>query len=167
MKEILNTEVSEDEINALELCNYLMDKQHYYEHEQLLGIHVHLSSAAKIDGDHFPVVEELSRIFEEFKGEFENHMRKERQLIYPFLYENGKTKDDVKKLLLKEIVHLKKDHEKFKEKLDRMRVLSAGYTPEMSCSPTCKLSMIELKELDTDLKKLMRMEEKILFPMLE
>ncbi len=166
MNEDSNPIVMEDELNAAELLNYLMDKQHYYEHEQLLGIHVHLSSAVKIDGKDFPVMEELSKIFEEFKIEFENHMRKERQFLYPFILSVGR-KEKETDLLRQEVELLKREHKSFNDKLDRMRVLSAGYSVELGCSPTCKLCMLELKEMDTDLKKLMRMEEKVLFPMLQ
>lgn len=164
MKEENYPAVSE-QMSAAELCSYLEERHQYYN-EQLLGIHVHLNSAAKIDGDKFPVYKELAKKFDEFKIEFENHMRKERQLIYPLANENKHIAAHIRLLLEKEIVALEQEHQKFEEFLDMLRTLTAGYSVDPGCSPTCKLCMLELKEVDTDIKKLMSIEEEKLFPLL-
>jgi regulator of cell morphogenesis and NO signaling len=169
METVITNELPQT-MSAVELCEYIVQKHHRFQHEQMLGIKVHLASATKIDGDKFPDFDVLETIFSEFRERCDNHLRKERLIIFPLAVSKEGRKQKIqgklKETLESEFNLLKRDHGYFKKVFSEINRITSGYHSEPNFSPTSKLSLTELAALEKDIMTLIELEENILFPLM-
>jgi iron-sulfur cluster repair protein YtfE (RIC family) len=161
---------------AKQLCELIVEKHHRFEHEHLKSIRVHLEAAVKVDGDKFMQLKKVKEIFEKLKEETDDHLEKERQLLFP-LSEGYKGKRKGTPTLKKKngkmlsqvdviIDQLVKEHQDIRAHFSALKKLTANFHIEGPLSPTAKLCLLELDELEHDSEKMMELEEKYLFPQL-
>jgi regulator of cell morphogenesis and NO signaling len=162
-----STRKNMNELSARELCLYISAKHHKYQQTMISSIKVHLHASEKIDAAKFPSVKTSGEIFSSIQEQLTNHLHKEEQMLFPFAEElKANKKSLVASLMEKPIKKLKKEHETILATFDRLRKTNAEYHLGAGWSPTGKLAMLEMEELEIDVKKCIALEENILFPLL-
>lgn len=168
--------VGPDDVNWMaaplsDLTAHIRDKYHRYVREALPPVQAMLDKVVARHGQNHPEVAEIRRIFVEVGNEMLTHMRKEEQVLFPYidaLDAAAKTHASVEPPFFRTVknpIHtMMKEHDASGELVNQIRSLSGSYTPPMSACTTFRALYQSLKEFDADLHQHVHLENNILFP---
>lgn len=162
-------EFSEMEIGLL--IDYIESNHHAYVRNAIPVIQAHLQKVVNAHGRNHPEMKEINEHFDEVADEMTMHMRKEEQMLFPYIRqmaESHKKRDAVVppafKTVRNPISVMEFEHDRAGRAMDRIRTISRNYEPPADACTTFRLCLTELDEFERDLHKHVHLENNILFP---
>ncbi|NOX84569.1 MAG: hypothetical protein GXO86_01170 [Chlorobi bacterium] len=156
------------------LVNYLLKSHQYYLDEKVPEIEkliVSLPDETDMDNGTLTLLENF---FSEYKQELINHIRREEDLVYPYIVEmekavsSGVIPDSVfKQMADYSITDYEAEHENVEEKLFDLKNIIIKYLPETKDDRPFFKILKELFALENDLNDHSRIEDLILVPKVE
>jgi len=156
------------------LINYLKQTHVYYVNNVLPTIEnqiENMEANCEVNGETLTL---LHNFFKEYRNELVGHIKREEQVVYPYVMELDKalqtghsTTDLLEKMKDYTLTNYKEEHENVEEKLYDLKNLIIKYLPETKTDNYCHLVLRELFELQRDLSNHSRIENLILLPKVE
>src|SRR5699024_4302250 len=160
-----NNEVNWDQLSNTEVINYILKNHHQYLHEELTPLGEFVTKIYRVHGTNHPHLEELFKLYYQFKMEMEGHMIEEERDLFPLIqkYEQQPS-DPLKEHILKLNETMIEDHEFVGDLLKKMNTLTNDYTlPEGACN-SYRITYARLAELEENTFKHIHLENNVLFP---
>lgn len=151
-----------------DLSNYIIKKHHQYVEENVPRIREYINKVARVHGHHNTETVEISELFEEIANELLMHMKKEEQILFPYIQKLDQKGNDTTPppfgTIKNPIQMMEHDHELAGNIMARIRELSDNYTPPEHACNTYRVSYAKLEEFENDLHLHVHLENNILFP---
>jgi regulator of cell morphogenesis and NO signaling len=150
-----------------ELCDNVESTHHAYLKQELPRLEFMARKVATRHGDHHPELVALRDVFLGFKAELESHMAKEEQILFPLCRQLdraqgpvpshcGSVQNPIRVMIL--------EHDHAGNDLERMRELTAGFTPPADACNTYRAYFDALAQLEQDMHRHVHKENSVLFP---
>lgn len=158
-------------MNSSELSEYIIKRHHSYVRESIPQLTKYLEKICEVHGKNHP---ELFKVKEEFNKAAEalkEHMNKEEQVLFPYIHEMVKAKNENTKInapsfgiLENPINQMKEEHSIEGERFDKLAEITDNFkVPEDGCN-TYAHTYNQLREFVSDLHKHIHLENNIIFP---
>ncbi|WP_026898789.1 iron-sulfur cluster repair di-iron protein [Daejeonella oryzae] len=153
------------------LADYIEKKHHRYVTEKAPELTAYLHKINKVHGEKHPELNEIYNLFVASVQELSSHMKKEENILFPFIRKMVETKSKGRVLnppqfgtVKNPIEVMMQEHVNEGERFERISKLTNSYTaPEDGCT-TYKVAFALLKEFEADLHAHIHLENNILFP---
>ncbi len=153
------------------LCNHIVNTHHAYVAKMIPVLYAHTQKVAAVHGANHPELISIAKHFETVALEFQQHMKKEEQMLFPFikaLYAATKKNEPVIHSpfgsVKNPIQMMETEHQHAGDEMFEIRSLSNNYTiPEDGCT-TYRITYKELQDFERDLHEHVHLENNILFP---
>ncbi len=161
-----------DEWNIDFLADYILNIHHRYLDKALPDANEYVKRFLNGDRKKFPGLGELEKIMQRMMKEIPPHMRKEEEIIFPYIKQINhawRHRESYASLLIRtlrkpveEVMH--GEHETVGKQLHRIREITGNYTIPSKACITHQITFAKLNELDKDLVQHIHLENNILFP---
>ncbi|MBL7755655.1 MAG: iron-sulfur cluster repair di-iron protein [Chitinophagaceae bacterium] len=153
------------------LADYIEMNHHAYVQEAITLLDEYTAKVLRVHGETFPVLQEISEVYQSLRNELVQHMMKEERILFPYirsLEAAGLHHQNVPPspfgTIQNPINMMESEHELAGELTARIRELTMGYcAPDWACN-TFKAMYHKLKEFENDLHIHIHLENNILFP---
>lgn len=153
------------------LIDYIINIHHTYVNEGLPILSQYANKVAKVHGQHYPEVIEINKLFHEVANELLTHLKKEEQVLFPFIKQlvEAEKEGDLDGLppfgsVNNPIKMMEHEHENAGDIFKEIAKLTNNYTtPEDACN-TFKALYAKLDEFEQDLHRHIHLENNILHP---
>lgn len=155
------------EAAVTELVEHIVDVHHGYLKEALPRVEFLVGKVATVHGERRPELVELRETFDALKSEFESHLMKEEEVVFPMFreLEGAEVRPEFHcRTVDNPIGTLTAEHEEVGGVLARMREISNGYEPPADACNTYRVMLDSLAELESDIHLHVHKENNILFP---
>jgi len=153
------------------LVDYIINNHHQYVRSKLPEIQIYAEKVAKVHGGRHPETIEILRIVKELTADMKNHMKKEEEILFPYVKklaaaeQHGENPDEPEFGTAAEPIAMMEDeHEEAGGGMDEIRRLSNDFTPPEDACATYRVLYENLREFQDDLHKHVHLENNILFP---
>ena len=153
------------------LIDYIESNHHAYVRNAMPVIQAHLKKVVNAHGKNHPEMKKISEHFEELSDEMTNHMKKEEQILFPYLRQLAASKKQNKALAVpafqtvrNPISAMESEHDRAGRIMASIGNMSNHYQPPEDACTTFRLCLAELDEFERDLHKHVHLENNILFP---
>ena len=154
-----------------ELIDYIVSIHHRYVREAIPVLFAHTQKVAAVHGHHHPEVIDIARQFEMVAEDLTGHMRKEEQILFPYIRDLVKSKRGDRVFVRPSfgtaqnpIRMMEAEHQAAGDELSSIRGLSSDYVPPEDACTTYRVSFKELQQFEQDLHQHVHLENNILFP---
>ncbi len=154
------------------LIDHILRHHHAYVTKMIPVLYAHTQKVASVHGQHHPEVVEIARHFEQVSEELLQHMRKEEQLLFPYVRMLSSSVSEGHPIpapafgsVQNPIRMMEAEHQHAGDELYAIRSLSGNYTPPADACTTFRITYQELQEFERDLHRHVHLENNILFPM--
>ena len=153
-----------DRVPLSELVDHIVHKHHAYLNEELSPLGQFVTKIFRVHGDAHPHLQELHRLYNDFKVDMEAHMVKEENEVFPLVKEYEKNPSQE----LAEQIHianggLEDEHESQGNILKRMREITNDFIPPAGACNSYQITYARLAELETDTFQHVHLENNVLF----
>jgi regulator of cell morphogenesis and NO signaling len=153
------------------LIDYIINNHHAYVTKMIPLISAHTQKIASVHGENHPELTQVAESFERVYKDLKQHMIKEEQILFPFVKQLVKAKNNGNNseppffgTVKNPIGMMEAEHQAAGDELREIRRLTYNYEiPDDACN-TYRVTMQELKEFEEDLHKHVYLENYILFP---
>ncbi len=154
------------------LADFILNIHHRYLEKALPETNEYVNRFLFGHRKKFPELEELEKIMKKMMKEIPPHMKKEEEIIFPYIkqiYHAFQHTESYASLLIRTLRKpveevMQGEHESVGKQLHRMREITNNYTlPEKPCI-THRVTFSKLQELDNNLVQHIHLENNILFP---
>ncbi len=153
------------------LVEHIVAKHHAYLEEALPMIEEYAAKVAKVHGPSHPEVLQVQEIFMGLAWELRVHLKKEENILFPYLMHLAKAQRGEENLQLptfgkaeNPIRQMMHEHDDAGDALKKLRAITRGfYPPEYACN-TWRAYYRKLEELEGDLFLHVHLENNVLFP---
>ena len=153
------------------LADYIVNTHHTYVRNNLPDLMTYTQKVARVHGDQHPELLEIYTLVESINEELLGHMLKEENILFPFIKQLVKAKNNNQPLerphfgtVENPVRMMEAEHESAGQDLERIRELSNNYSlPEDACG-SYKMLFNMLEEFESDLHIHIHLENNILFP---
>lgn len=154
------------------LADYILNIHHRYLEKALPEANEYVNRFLLGHRKKFPELTELEMIMKRMMKEIPPHMKKEEEIIFPYIkqiFHAWQHKESYASLLIRTLRKpveevMQSEHESVGKQLHRMREITNNYIlPEKACV-THRVTFSKLKELDINLVQHIHLENNILFP---
>lgn len=155
------------EYDIPELVGYILFTHHDYMNKELPRLDRLLSYAVLMDGDNHPELFMLESLFHGFKESFLRHMREEERLLFPFyLLVGGHGTEAVLDAEGLEMLIgvVRYEDEEIHRDLNRIKEKARAYQVPEDAGEDYRKWMDDMRLLEIDLNRHIRVENRILFP---
>ncbi|MCB0409339.1 MAG: iron-sulfur cluster repair di-iron protein [Flavobacteriales bacterium] len=153
------------------LVDHIINIHHTYVKEAIPLIYQYVDRVAKVHGHHYKQVVEIQKLFYQVADELELHMRKEEQVLFPYIKElvdtikSGEpvspspfgTIDNPIRMMMME-------HDVAGDIMKKINELAENYNPPAEACNTFRALYAKLDEFEQDLHHHIHLENNILFP---
>jgi regulator of cell morphogenesis and NO signaling len=140
-----------------EIVSHILDHRHAHLKMKLPKLRAMTVKVAAVHGRHRPEFLDLARMFNEFSGEIERHLDKEKRIVFPWLLSAREQSGSPTELM-------RSEHEHYGRQLDWIRKLCSNYAaPDHACN-TWRGLYSELAALDRELREIIEIENTSVFP---
>jgi regulator of cell morphogenesis and NO signaling len=154
------------------LADYIYNIHHRFLHKALPEVNEYIKHLLDEYGKSNPELMELEVIMQRMMKEIPPHMKKEEEVIFPYIKQINhawRHKDSYASLLIRTLRKpveevMQAEHESVGTQLHRIRVLTNYYSPPSHSSIRYRITYSKLKEMDNDLVQHIHLENNILFP---
>lgn len=160
-----------DHMELDHLVEHIIHKHHAFVKSILPVLQQHTQKVADVHGENHPEVIEVAALFHELKIEFDQHMFKEEQVLFPYIKKlvHAKNENDHHSFpkihfVANPISVMEEEHEYAGNIMAKIHRLTNGFTPPASACTTYRLTYHELHEFEKDLHQHVHLENNILFP---
>lgn len=148
------------------LVDYIEKKHHRYVKSKVIEIMPFLDKVVRVHGNQHPELLEIGKLFNESALELTSHMKKEEQVLFPYIKKMIELNDlnapfGTVQNPIKMMMH---EHDTEGERFRKIAELSNNYTPPNDACNTYKVTFHLLKEFEEDLHLHIHLENNILFP---
>lgn len=150
-----------------ELVDHIMAKHHAYVREELPRLLQKAERVATVHGYSHPETVEVLAVFKELKAEFENHMDKEDNVLFPWIrgLETGTGAPPFPGMKMDQpIACMEDDHQHTAQAFEKISTLTSGYQPPPEACNTYRVLYEGLRDLELDTFQHVHKENNILFP---
>lgn len=154
------------------LADYILNIHHSYLRKALPETSDYVDRFLAGHRKKYPELDELEKIMKKMMKEIPPHMKKEEEIIFPYIkqiYHAWQHKESYASLLIRTLRKpveevMQGEHEAVGKQLHRIREITNHYTlPEKPCV-THRVTFLKLQELDNNLVQHIHLENNILFP---
>lgn len=154
------------------LADYILNIHHRYLEKALPETNEYVNRFLLGHRKKYPELAELEKIMKRMMKEIPPHMKKEEEIIFPYIkqiYHAFQHKESYASLLIRTLRKpveevMQGEHESVGKQLHRMREITNNYMlPEKPCV-THRVTFSKLQELDNNLVQHIHLENNILFP---
>jgi regulator of cell morphogenesis and NO signaling len=150
-----------------ELIQHILDRYHAPLRQDLPQLSRMSQKVADVHGGRHPELKRMAEVYSALRAELEPHLRKEEQVLFPFLA-TLEGADAGRHPLMGAAEHpigaMQMEHENAGAALEKLRQLSGGYRlPEDACN-TWRGLYHGLEQLERDLHEHIHLENNALFP---
>ncbi len=162
---------SPEQKGASDLIDYIVETHHVFTRGEITRLTALMEKVSRKHGDAHPELFALEKAFAELCDELTPHMRKEENILFPFIKHLemseknnlsspqppfGTIKNPVRMMMI--------EHDRGGEILRQMRGITKDYAlPEGAC-PSFQALYFGLEELEKDLHQHIHLENNVLFP---
>ena len=153
------------------LIDYIINQHHSYVVENIPYIIQYSDKVARVHGENHPETVEINKLFHEVATELLAHMQKEEGMLFPYVKQLVKAKNDGIPMPLapfgtvnNPIRMMEAEHENAGDIFKQIANLSNNYTPPLAACTTYRVLYAKLQDFETDLHKHIHLENNILFP---
>lgn len=153
------------------LADYILDTHHKYVTQAIPVIQEYIQKVAKVHGERHPEAIEMANNFIKVADELLRHMVKEENVLFPYIkklaaaQKNGTMVEPPHFGSIQNPINMMEaEHEEVGNVMEKINMLSYGYTPPADACTTFRLSYAKLKEFEDDLHQHIHLENNILFP---
>lgn len=153
------------------LADYIEKKHHRYVVQKTQEITPFLHKVARVHGERHPELLEIEQLFYGSAEELAAHMKKEEQILFPFIRKMVKMQNDNEPFtppmfgtVQNPIEMMLHEHEIEGERFRKIAELTQSYTPPADACNTYRVTFALLKEFEEDLHLHIHLENNILFP---
>ena len=150
------------------ILHFLKNSHKYYLLEKYPEISANIELMIKTNND--PEIKMVKRFFEEYKKEVAEHINYENDISFPYilsLFKAGLDNGDIKEQSMYSIGDFKEHHDDIEDKLTDLKNLLIKYLPQKKDKKARRKILIDLFELEHDLRIHTEIEDKILIPQIE
>lgn len=152
------------------LIDHIIDTHHGYVWSALPAITRYLAKLNDVHGARHPELAQVGACFDGLRTDFEQHMRKEEQVLFPYVRDMATRGETCGRVLSpfgtveNPIRMMEREHGEAAEAVATIRKLTNGYkAPEDGCT-TYAVCMNELDRFERDLHRHVHLENNVLFP---
>lgn len=148
-----------------DVADHIERFHHTYLKTELPRLSALIEKVNTAHGDRHPELFEVARVFEAFRAEMTDHMRKEEEVLFPAArkLDAARSIDGFEWLVRGPLTCLVHEHEEAGQALTRMRQLTGGYTPPTNACATYRVMLDSLARLEADTHQHVHKENNILF----
>jgi regulator of cell morphogenesis and NO signaling len=153
------------------LIDYILNEHHTYVSANVPILLEYTNKVANVHGDNHTETKEINRLFHEVAQELDLHMRKEEQVLFPYVKtlviakDNQQAKPEVPFGTVQNPIRMMEmEHENAGDIFKEIARLSNNYTPPEDACQTYQVLFSKLKEFEEDLHRHIHLENNILFP---
>jgi len=152
------------------LIDFIVSTHHGYVRSSMPTIARYLMKLEEVHGPRHPELSRVAAYFEQLRDEFEHHMLKEEQVLFPYVRDLAERPDSCGRTqspfgtVENPIRMMEREHREVGDMLRIIRELTCGYAcPEDGCT-TYAVCMAELQRFEQDLHRHVHLENYVLFP---
>lgn len=147
------------------LADYIVNTHHKYVLKTLPELVFYTQKIANVHGENHHELLEVVSIFAEINRELLQHLNNEEEVLFPAIKEALKSQSGEAKTTIKsEIARMSGEHEFAGGAMDRINVITNGYSiPDDACN-TYRVAFKLLEEFEDDLHTHVHLENNILYP---
>lgn len=153
------------------LIDYIINTHHSYVLENLELLSQYSNKVAKVHGKKFPDLHVINKLYHEVALELVSHMKKEEQILFPYVKtilvtkrNNSKTPEPSFRTVNNPINMMEHEHENAGDVFKTIAILTNDYTPPEGACNTFKALYAKLEEFEQDLHRHIHLENNILHP---
>ncbi len=131
----------------------------------------YLDKLCKVHGEKHPEVLEINSLFSSCAAELSSHMKKEEQVLFPFIMSMVAVKEEIAPSfsapfgsVQNPISMMMQEHETEGQRFRKIKELSGNYMPQPDACNTYRVTYALLQEFEDDLHLHIHLENNILFP---
>jgi regulator of cell morphogenesis and NO signaling len=154
------------------LIEHIVARHHAYVLKMVPVLFAHTHKVASVHGANHPETAEIARHFELVAQELLLHMKKEEQLLFPYVLDLHRAAAASIPLpavsfgsVQNPIRMMEAEHLHAGDEMYAIRHLSGNYTPPDDACTTFRITYQELQDFERDLHRHIHLENNILFPM--
>jgi regulator of cell morphogenesis and NO signaling len=152
------------------LIDVIVSRHHAYVRSSMPTIARYLTKLEEAHRSRHPELSRVAAYFDQIRGDLEQHMLKEEQVLFPYIRDLAERSDSCGRTqspfgtVQNPIRMMEREHREAADALGMIRELTRGYTaPEDGCS-TFAICMAELRCFERDLHRHVHLENNVLFP---
>ncbi len=156
------------------LTNYIEERHHTYVRNKVPMLLQYSEKVAKVHGQAHPEVVQLAHMVEELASELMAHLRKEEQVLFPYVRQLAQAEKEGRMLsappfgsVKQPIRVMEHEHDRAGELMKEMRALTNGFQPPEYACNTWRVLYQLLDEFERDLHMHVHLENNLLFPKVE
>ena len=153
------------------LTDYIEKTHHRFVEEKSPILLEFLDKLCNVHGNNHPELFEINELFKGSAAELAPHMKKEEQILFPFIKEmmnatksHGSIGQPQFGTIKNPILAMMHDHDHEGERFRKISALTNNYTPPEDACNTYRVTYAMLDEFEQDLHKHIHLESNILFP---
>lgn len=153
------------------LIEFIIKEHHSYVRNMIPLLLSHTKKIAEVHGANHPELISIAKTFGQISKELSYHMRKEEEILFPYIMELSRSKQTGAKIdkpyfgsVNNPIKLMLVEHDSAGDALYTIRELTGNYTPPADGCETYKITFQELKAFEVDLHKHVHLENNVLFP---
>ncbi len=159
---------------ASTLIEYLRKTHQYYLDQKIPEIKELIFKLTEESDENKDTYQLALNFFEEYQDELRDHLEREENIVYPYVTElsDGIDSGNISNKLLRQmesysITDYEDEHDNVEEKLFDLKNLIIKYLPALENDSTSYKILLELFDLEKDLREHARIEDMILVPKVE
>lgn len=153
------------------LIDFIVKNHHGYVTRMIPVLYAHTQKVASVHGARHPEVVQIAAHFDAIGREFQQHMQKEENALFPFIKALARSKDGGQEAtpspfgsVQNPIRMMEAEHQSAGDEMRTIRELSGSYVlPDDACT-TYRVTYQELRDFEIDLHQHVHLENNILFP---
>lgn len=153
------------------LVSYIEKKHHHYVRKQVPVMKEYLDKLCKVHGEKHPELMEINSLFNSVGIELISHMKKEEQVLFPFIMKMVAAKEEnVRSFsapfgsVQNPISMMMQEHDTEGQRFRKIKELSGNCMPPADACNTYRVAYSLLQEFEEDLHLHIHLENNILFP---
>lgn len=153
------------------LVDHIINIHHAYVKEAIPLIYQYVDRVAKVHGHHYKQVVEIQKLFYQVADELELHMRKEEQVLFPYIKQLVEAIKKGEKVapspfgtIDNPIRMMMMEHDVAGDIMKKINELAENYNPPAEACNTFRALYAKLDEFEQDLHHHIHLENNILFP---
>ncbi|WP_425447138.1 iron-sulfur cluster repair di-iron protein [Dethiothermospora halolimnae] len=165
MKNIITKNTDWNKASFSDLIDHIVNTHHSYLQKELPIISELVTKILRVHGiDHGDVLTRVHKLFNQLKGELEQHLIKEEEILFPIIkeYEENPS-EELRAKGIKVMEETENEHDNAGDILKELRKITDNYTVPPSGCRSFSLTYEKLEELESDLFRHIHLENNILF----
>ena len=153
-----------------QLIDFILSTHHAYVRSALPRIGGQLTQLLQVHGPRHPELSRVVTYFDQVRGDLEQHMLKEEQVLFPYVRDLAERADSGGRMqspfgtVENPIRMMEREHQEVGDVLRIIRELTRGYTPPEDGGTAYAMCLAELQQFEHDLHRHVHLENDVLFP---